>query len=89
METKGGYDKMKKGYDHSMSDYSPNAGEGHMFFDSSSSRAGTTGIVDAAGVKDGLSAVDGIQVKDAEMVTVGQRPESRRESAGNGFEIGC
>ena len=89
METAKGYDVAKKSQGSNMSgDYSPNAGEGHMTFDSSGSRSGTSGISDSAGVQDGLAAVDGFEAKNAEMVSENQRPEGRREGAGE-FEIGC
>lgn len=90
METKGGYDKAKKGYSHNKSmDYSPNAGENETIYDSSSSRSSTSGISDSAGVADGLSSIEAAPVKNAEMVTDNQRPEGRRESAGDGFVMGC
>jgi hypothetical protein len=89
METKGGYKMQEKGYSHNMADYSPNAGENQELYDSSASRSSTTGIADMAGVEYGLSMVKGTEVKNAEMVTDNQRPEGRRESAGDGFVIGC
>lgn len=88
MESKHGYKKMQKGYDESMMDYSPNAGENEMNYDASSSRSSTTGIGDSAGVQSGLASVDSASVKNAEMVTTNQRPEGRRESAGDGYSMG-
>ena len=85
METKGGYDMNKKGYSHNMSDYSPNAGENHMTYSS----GGAESVGDSAGVVDGLSTLEAAPVKNAEMVTMNQRPEGRRESAGDGFVMGC
>lgn len=92
METAKGYDTSKKVYSHNKMGgdmYSPNAGENHMTYDSSSSRSSTSSIGDSAGVKDGLAYLDAAPVKNAEMVTENQRPEGRRESAGDGFVMGC
>jgi hypothetical protein len=89
METMKGHGKAQKGYSHNMADYSPNAGENQDHYDSSASRSSTTGIGDSAGVQDGLSMVEGTAVKNAETVTDNQRPEGRRDSAGDGFVIGC
>ena len=85
METKKGYDKAKQGYGGNTSDYSPNAGEGHMNYTSSGSSKG--GL--AAGVQDGLAHVDSASdVKDLEGVTDNQRPEGRRVSVGKGMVWG-
>ncbi len=84
METKTGYDKMQSGYNHNTMDYSPNAGEGHMFY--SDGEYGSVG--DSSGVADGLSSVETMDIKGTQ-VAQDQRVMSQRESAGGNFEIGC
>lgn len=69
--------------------HNPNAGEGASHYDSSASRSSTSGISDSAGVADGLSEVAALDVKGDDGVLQNQRIEGSRESAGDGFEIGC
>lgn len=74
---------------HDTKGHNPNSGEGQEFYSSKAGRSSTTGIIDSAGVADGLSSVEGTDVLNAQTVTANQRPESKRESAGGSFEIGC
>lgn len=84
METKHGYDKAKKSMSKNMSDYSPNAGENQVHFSEGMYAYG--GL--SAGVVDGLAHVSPMDVKNAETVSDNQRPDGRRESAGDSFVIG-
>ena len=64
--------------------HNPNAGEGKMHYSS----GGAENTADSAGVQDGLSSLESIDVKNAEMVSQNQRPEGRTETVGP-YKLGC
>lgn len=72
------------GGEHYEVQHNPNAGENHMHYTSSGSSKG--GL--SAGVEDGLSMVEGCDVKNYEKVCQNQRPKGNRHGAGKGFVIG-
>ena len=76
------YSKDKKMYGENMSGQNPNAGEDQIHWSGHADGNSDGSIVDSAGVSDGLSSLEGISVKNAEMVTANQRPESNTEKAG-------
>ena len=74
-------DMKMKGYN---TYHSPNDGENQLHYSGNGEGYNT----DSAGVQSGLSHVESASnVKNAEMVTLNQRPESRQEKAGS-YKIG-
>ncbi len=81
------YSKDKKMYNENMADQSANAGENQTHFSGSTEGSRPDSIIDSAGVADGLSSMEGIEVKNAESVCVNQRPKGNTEKTG-AFTIG-
>jgi hypothetical protein len=67
--------------------HDPNVGENQSTYDSSGSR--TASIGDSAGVADGLSQVDSMEVKNMGEVSQNQRAMGSSEDIGNGMKLGC
>lgn len=86
-DNKADYSKDKKKYSSNVMDYDPNVGENQMHFSGNSEGGRSAMVSDSVGVVGGLSALDTIEVKNAEMVCVNQRPKGRTESDGP-FTIG-
>jgi hypothetical protein len=67
-----------------MKDHNPNSGENQTHF---SGGKGNMTPLDSAGVVGGLSSSAHCSVKNAENVSIAQRPQARSEKAGS-FRIG-
>ena len=82
------YSKDKKMYKENSGHHNPNDGENQIAYSGNTEYKRDESIADKAGVEDGLGSMEGISVKNAEMVTANQRPYENSESAGGPFKIG-
>lgn len=71
---KGNYSTDKKMYDKNTMNHDPNAGENVMHYEGNAEMKRDMMIADKAGVEDGLGMLMPCEVKNAEMVTMNQRP---------------
>jgi hypothetical protein len=86
-KVKNDYSKDKKGYHKNVSGGSANDGENQIHFTGNSEGGRSHSIGDSAGVSDGLSHVEGMEVKNAEKVCENQRAKGNTKSSGP-FTIG-
>lgn len=82
------YSTDKKMYAKNSMGHNPNDGENHMAFVGNTEGSRDESIADSAGVADGLASMEAISVKNAEMVTANQRPESNKEKVAGSFTMG-
>ena len=82
------YAKDKHMYDKNSMGHNPNDGENQIKFSGNTEGSRDESRADSAGVVDGLSSMEAISVKDAEMVTSNQRPEHNIDKVDGSFTMG-
>ena len=81
------YSVDKKMYSSNTMDQDPNKGENVMHYEGNTEMQRDMNVADKAGVMDGLGMVEKCEVKNAEMVTMNQRPMAKSMKDGP-FKIG-